>query len=462
VSTALLTADNLELAPVNTWNHPKIPRLAVLEEVKTQNKTEQTWYQVEPKSNHTYGSLTGVNVMTLRAAGGSNFTIPYEYMNFRCDASPHNNISSTLARSGDLKTSPNQKTQMKYLRDLNNANNLDSASHFTDNSTSIDIIGNRGFFFYTRTLTENNTTKPVSLLHGSKEIALTFYLFECSMHSIIVEANIICESGSCTVSRLRRLNTPRPNWKAKYLPYDVANDAYTNAALIRHIVAIGGDNYPFAMSNPVDTYIYGGAPWSVDETTGQAGVQNWSALIKQQNGSGVTAMSQRLTLVMNTFWEASRWPVPTTRNDLFALSSLNFTSFQPFPLLTLSSTPAINYMQVPIYRTSLPWILTLTLTSLTLFLLSIYSLFLSTRIVVPDIFDYVSSSTRDNPYVEAPCGGSWMDGADRARVLRGARVRLGDVEDRREVGYIAVVSLGDGDEEGERMSGKVIRGRTYR
>jgi hypothetical protein len=154
------------------------------------------------------------------------------------------------------------------------ANNLDSASHFTDNSTSIDIIENRGFFFYTRTLTENNTTKPVSLLHGSKEIALTFYLFECSMHSIIVEANIICESGSCTVSRLRRLNTPRPNWKAKYLPYDVANDAYTNAALIRHIVAIGGDNYPFAMSNPIDTYIYGGAPWSVDETTGQAGVQN--------------------------------------------------------------------------------------------------------------------------------------------------------------------------------------------
>jgi hypothetical protein len=469
VSTALLTADDLETAPVDTWNHPKIPRLEALELADDKNETMETWHDVDPKGKHTYASLTGVNVVHLLETGGSNFTIPYEYMFFRCEASPHNNVTRSSTAAGVFKTSPNQQTQMKYLRDLNNANDLDSASHFTENTTSIDILGNRGFFFYTRTETENNVTKPISLIYGSKEIALTFYLFECSMHSIVVEANIICESSSCTVSRLGRLNTPRSSRKAKYLPYDVVNEAYTNAALIRHIAAIGGDNYSFAMANPVDTYIYGGTPWSIDETTGQAGVHNWTNLVNQPDGSGMEQTSQRLTRVMNTFWDASRWPVATTRNDPFALSSLNSTSLQPSPLLTMQSTGAITYTEFAIYNSSLPWTLSLILTSAILFLLAIYSLFLSTRIVVPDIFDYVSSFTRDNPYVDAPDGGSWMDGADRARCLQGMKVRLGDVEAQGSVGYIAVASMRDGidgDEEGEGGNGmqgaKVARGRRYR
>jgi hypothetical protein len=39
VSTSLMTASTLEWAPVDTWNHPKIPRVEELEQAENTNET---------------------------------------------------------------------------------------------------------------------------------------------------------------------------------------------------------------------------------------------------------------------------------------------------------------------------------------------------------------------------------------------------------------------------------------
>jgi hypothetical protein len=92
-------------------------------------------------------------------------------------------------------------------------------------------------------------------------------------------------------------------------------------------------------------------------------------------------------------------------------------------------------------------------------LLGVFSLVLSMRITVPDIFDYESSFTRDNPYVHAPSGGSALDGVERVRLLRKMRMQLGDVDEEFETVYITVRSI-EGKEDCKK--GRVRRERMYR
>ncbi|KAF2827174.1 hypothetical protein CC86DRAFT_369384 [Ophiobolus disseminans] len=451
VSTALLTVDTLEWSPTDTWNHPKIPRLEELEQSESRNDTNRSWYNVDPQANHSYAALTGVDVVNLSKSGATNLTIPYEYMYFGCDLSPQNNLTTTEAQ-GVSNTFPNYRTQLKYLHDLDAAGKLESYTQFLKNATiSLAPKGSltRSFFFYTR----GSAIKPDALIYGSKMVGLTYYLFECSMKSVMVEANIICKADSCGVERLRRLNVDRKIRNGRYLPYDVVNDGYTARMFVQYLASIGGEN-SIGGNNPVDAYIYGHRPFG----KGASGTPmlNWTSYIADPQRS--LDMSHRLTRFANTYWDASRWPLTVTRNDPFE-GSLDQTSHEPSSELRMNRTEAVVMRQVAIYRANAGWVACLVVCSCVLLLLGIFSFFLSLRITAPDIFDYVSSFTRDNPYVNAPHGGSGLDGAERARLLRKLPVQLGDVDAGAETGYITLKSI-DGDT--DRKAGKVKRERMYR
>jgi len=62
----------------------------------------------------------------------------------------------------------------------------------------------------------------------------------------------------------------------------------------------------------------------------------------------------------------------------------------------------------------------------------------------PDILGYVSSMTRDSPYVRLPPGGSALDGTERAWLLRHLQVQLRDVHEGRDIGRLAFASLEGG------------------
>jgi hypothetical protein len=451
VSTALMTSNTLEGSPVDTWNHPKIPRIEELERAEESNSTERQWYTPNRHANLSYASLNGVDVINLSQTGATNFTIPYEYMYLNCELSPHNNITSR-EYNGVVSTFPNPQTQMKYLNGLNNDLKLDTGIQFNKNSTiPPEILGTRGFFIYSR----GTAVKPDALIYGSRELALSFFMFECSMKSIMVEAIIICEGATCGVERLRRLDKPREQRYSRHLPYDVVHDGSTHKFLIRHLASIGG-NTSLNTPNPVDTYLYGERPWGLDER-GNTPVNNWTQYIKNPQGS--VELSHRFTRFLNTFWDASRWPSVVSSIDPFARTSLNQTSGEPPVSMNMNRTEATVTRQIPIYRANTGWIACLLICSSALLLLGIASFFLSLRITVPDIFDYISSFTRDNPYVNAPSGGSGLDGAERARLLRKLPVQLGDVDAGADTGYITMRSVeGDGD----CRQGRVRRDRMYR
>ncbi|KAF1835356.1 hypothetical protein BDW02DRAFT_290196 [Decorospora gaudefroyi] len=438
--TSLTTIDMLEYSSLDTWSHPKIPRIESLEQEAKRNGTDIRWYDVEEQVNQTYASLTGVDILNLSEGADANFSIPYEYMYFDCQMRPSTNQSVSMTE------------QMKYLAGLNNSTRLQSGGTFPYqvNSTSGFTIMERGFFIYG--ISDGVTVEK--LLYGSQILSGSIYLFECSMNSVLLEANLICESSTCTTARLRRRLTPRANRNATHLPYDVVNDGYTFKYFITDLAEIGGKTSNFK-SNPIDDYIYGVTPWDQNEF-GFAPMHNWTEYIGAPQKEA--DMSRRLTKLLNTYWDASRWPMAITRNDPFGKVSLNATTGAPPESLTMDSTEAVITHRVRIYRANVPWVVSLVLCSSVLFLLGLASFIFAFMITAPDIFDYVSSFTRDNAFVKGPEGGSALDGATRARLLSGLRVQVGDVRPGEEEGYIALRSVEGREDE---VAGRVKKGRMY-
>ena len=86
----------------------------------------------------------------------------------------------------------------------------------------------------------------------------------------------------------------------------------------------------------------------------------------------------------------------------------------------------------------------LLLITLFLQLAGLATMLLTAVIRAPNVLGFVSSLTRDSPYLApiVPPGGSMLDGAERARVLGDVRVRLVDVKPEEPVGRIAFAAVG--------------------
>ncbi|KAF6793822.1 hypothetical protein CSOJ01_13794 [Colletotrichum sojae] len=121
------------------------------------------------------------------------------------------------------------------------------------------------------------------------------------------------------------------------------------------------------------------------------------------------------------------------------------------------------------YHVNRFWVVVLMLTTTILQVLAVGGLVLRYLIRGPDVLGYASSLTRDNQFASIS-GGSYLDGAERARSLRNLRVQLADVKPEESCGYIALkavpfpASAGGGSEEGkgERQTfGNMEKGRMY-
>ena len=55
----------------------------------------------------------------------------------------------------------------------------------------------------------------------------------------------------------------------------------------------------------------------------------------------------------------------------------------------------------------------------------------------PKILGYVSTVTRDNPYIDLSSQGCNLDGLERAKLLKGLRIKLQDITPDDPVGHIA-------------------------
>lgn len=485
VSTSISTADTLSNSSVDAWNHPKVPRLRPLELLELENNKLHPWIDVDEGSAADYTSLTGLSIVGLEADTVANFSVPYAYMYADCKAHMRGSSKEIKAffdkEIGLSKTGQNQlhPSGWPYPQRLNSPGGefgyLFNVSYLLPTN---NLYYESSFFLVSpQNLTvEWGTTDHV--FYGTKDAGSDgqprISLYKCSLHDIDVEAHIACSSAACRTTRLRRIIVPRPPitdprgvnttsgaqpvYDDSVLPisqpWQVLNHAHYLRNFIQYFPTIGGMTSGNAF-HPVDNYIYGNLSTDGPPTsyfTADIRIErNWAAVPDAH-------ISQRLTEILNTYWEASRWFETTIRSDPYGVSSMNRTAREPFAELRMNATTASVASQVPIYRASVPWILTLGVCSGTLLLLGVANVVVARQTAMPDVLGAVSSLTRENEFVELPPGGSGLDGMDRSRLIRDLNVQLCDVQPGEEVGRVALRSIKkDEDVKGA----KVERDRLY-
>lgn len=453
VSSSISTADTLQNSSVDLWNHPRVPRVRQLELANPDNDTQNSWVDFGNERAVTYTSLTGLGVVGLEPNTVANFSIPYEYMYADCkphiranakeilmffeqefnatEASNYNQLHPNgwpYEQEQDYGDEYNRLFNMSYLSPTSNV--YYESSFFLVSPYNLSALwATTGYVFY--------GTKDLSIARGIS-------MYKCTLHDMELEANIVCDSAACRTTRLRRAIQPRPKSEkpedfntTSGRPRAVIQYEYYLRDFIQYFATIGGMITRFS-SHPIDNYIYGNSSFGgypVPYFTNLPVAHNWSAVSDEQ-------VSQRLTEILNTYWEASRWMDITTRTDPFARSSMNQTTKEPFAVLPLNQTTATVSRQLAIYKASLPWIMTLVLCAGTLFVLGLVNIVVALQTSVPDIFGAVSSLTRNNPHIDLPDGGSILDGMDRSRLIKGLRVQLGDVQKREKVGLLTLRSIG--------------------
>jgi hypothetical protein len=431
--TSLETAKLFQNRSVDIWKHPKIPRIAQLELPNLGNSTsENPWINNGPEGDVSYSSLTGIGVFGLQADSVADFLVPYEYMHLDCTSHMRAGPNETLAFFESLKDLDRQPSGWPY----------DSPPMWYESAeeTNYRRLFNQSFddsCFFENTffiLSTNAPSKyfPKTIYYGTKDLNKTVSVYKCSLQSTMVEAKISCASDDCKVHQIRRSLEPRGEIGGiATRPWDIVHMDYAAMYFFGIFPIIGGVQSRLSI-NPIDDYIYGNSSkfsgFSSDK------FRNWSLVPDVQ-------VSQRLTQVFNTYWEAGRWFFTTSRYDPFARDLIKNTSDEPVTIHDLNQTEATVTRQIPIYKASVPWILILILCSGVLLLLGITSIFVTLQTSAPDILGYVSSLTRDNPHIRMPSGGSTLDGTERARLIRDLKVQIADLQEGKEVGYIALKSL---------------------
>lgn len=118
-----------------------------------------------------------------------------------------------------------------------------------------------------------------------------------------------------------------------------------------------------------------------------------------------------------------------------------------------ASTEASVTRASTIYRAVNAWVTVLVISALALTIISSVGIAMGLRTRGPDVFDPLMGLTYNNESLGLPNPGSTLDTNTRAKLLRGMRVRLGDVAEGESVGMIGVGRAPE--------VGPLVKGRLY-
>lgn len=152
-----------------------------------------------------------------------------------------------------------------------------------------------------------------------------------------------------------------------------------------------------------------------------------------------------------------------TRQDLFKVAKSDFearlgqvlntywlTTISPYSMLgnltqgnaSTISSDGVNLQYESRYRVNWVFFAIFLVACTLLFVSAVGGIVLKALAPAPDVLGYVSTLTKDNPYVEVPEGGSTLGGIERSLMLKDLKLRLGDVAPENDrIGHIAIASL---------------------
>jgi hypothetical protein len=431
---SLLASKQVKSSPVDLWNNVKIPMIDELSPW-TKGISGNPWIDIDQTSSSlVYSSLSGLNVNGLPKRGEALFTIETSYMQLTC---------------GDGKVfyeGNGTGNDSLYTYVFPDGLQWHNATYpFTAPVLGYDVSETSSFFMdmsYARVFSVTETD-PLNLLYGSQldQNTLSMTLYNCTVGTARVEAGISCNGESCTVNRMRRstVDTRSP----LVVPF-VGGDFWNFCLFIAFATGRPHDAEPA----PIDYYVLGSdSPFSPG--------------INSPSFANVTGdmFAKRLSTLINTLWQASLG----TRSLALGPSAPwadQYSEFSgTFNRNYFASTTTANISnEVQLYHSERIYIgILLTLTTL-LQICAVVGLVLKYMATAPDVLGYVSTQTRDNQHVEVPIGGNVLDGLERARLLGGMKVQIGDVRWEGKEGHIAFRSV---QRREDWALGRVKKGRLY-
>jgi hypothetical protein len=454
-ANALLASPQSKGAPADTWGNVKVPMLEFLKN-NSDGTNDSQWIQVP--SSPTFSSLVGIPMSPMSLESNHTFNIETSYWHLNC---------TSLSRGYEFPSMPHRNgsgSQFDGTRLYSNTSRWQGSAGPSHCGRSPDLA-----YIPPRTILYD--------MYTGRDFAGAI----CSLSTTYVELEVQCEGQSCSVTRLRGSQEPHP--PAGYSSLD-GNECGTWSFFSQNFIRAAApdfgtstapglslgyimnpDSPTLAMSTPLYAY---NAPhtWEMDKSV----------------------FALRFAQLLNTFW-VRRMVVggkASTVSQTYAnpctifcpqMSNIGFDSIPDQDAVTSSWVNTFHarnsslYYQNTVNHTLISshesrlveviqchngWLVALLLTSAILMLAAILPTLVRLRSKGPMFALNVSAMIRDNPYVHAPPVSSAMDSSRSSRFFKDVKVKLGDVRPEKDVGHLAVASVGQGEAVAD-----VQRGRYY-
>jgi hypothetical protein len=457
-AASLLAPESVKQSSTDLWNNVKVPMLEALP-ANSKNVNRSTWVDINPNPDIIYSSLAGIPVAGIPKLGTANFSMESSYLWLNC-TSVARNIDPFSEKARRILTDITLQSNSSWDPLFNGSGTLagrcawDQSSWFLSSTASLSVPSTESKRF----------TEYWHMVFGSRQITSTnayaYTIFNCTIGDTRVESQVFCKDSSCAVNRIRQSQVDRrPPWTTPFngkimldnenLDSTSFDDDQWNALLamttgLPWATGVIDHNVPA----PVQRYLVGDTdvidPNPLSTELGNVDYSNVSA----------EQFSQRLTTLVNTYWQTSLAPRAITTNqptDLAVFVPLNDSYSQLYPA---NSTLGITTTSRTIYKANYDWIVILFALTFILQICAIAGFVFKVLCIAPDILGYVSSMTRENPHTPLPPGGSALSGLERARLLKDVQVQVGDVSPEEKYGCIAM-STSTG------LPGRITKRRLY-
>lgn len=269
---------------------------------------------------------------------------------------------------------------------------------------------------YINFTTSTGPDPETGLLQGSNTI--------CPLSTIYVDADVHCDRAaenadlSCTAKHIR--NTPGKNASTNETVLDIfSNIANAYPSAFQQMPCWFGSTST-GRSTSLERYLADPAARFLND--------DFPAKITDVP---MDVFTSRLTLLWNTYWKLS------LDASLFLSGNGPSLNASDTSVVPGDTTGTWTESDREIYKISKPWFTVYWVATAILTLCAVIAVYVRTLIRSPDILGSVSSFMRGAKFLTVPDGGSALDGAVRARLLKDKWVRLQDVQPREEVGRIA-------------------------
>ncbi|KAL5120895.1 hypothetical protein ACEQ8H_001082 [Pleosporales sp. CAS-2024a] len=405
------------------------------------------WYDTDGGGVDAYSSLIGIPIFGINDSNFIDYVTKVQspYLNLQCS------INTNVAEGANIED--------KGLPGLSlNASNVGSVIYWSVPSADSSQES--------RDKVLPETLSPLEIKYVPRYERSHFTL-TCNVTQSYIEANIRCPTPSiCAVNRIRRskLNSPPPAWTLLDL------SARTPRLLFIRML----DNFSGKPLSPTlfdrylsDPYLINSNYANVSQPTEDKATIRLGQMLNAYFAclNGFFAISAGINNETTYFWDndqtfTKKQAVPRgddSMEDAFDSTASNAT----FKTKAWSS-PVTKTERKQVMVAHRPWVVALCLASFVLIVASLVAPVVRCFLTVGvDIAINVSSlATRDNPYMDLPLTGTYLDASDRARLLRDHKVRFGEAEGPAAgVGSLVMGSVG-GAADGACIT-RVRKGRLY-